>query len=301
VLYGDNNRDGQTQNPGNGIGVRAYLVQAQGVLASMNQGSLPTEVREPVLGLTAALTRSQTLAQEATQQAYKVFAVDTTGEAETIAGALQPVLVELQGTITNTLSTGAQLLTPGGERAGAADQALLPLRELLSEDTERGLLAGAGQQTELALTHLGFLQDALGQNDLTTARRHAEHVVNILEGEGGVLYGDNDRDGQPQNPGNGIGVRAYLAQAQPQAQAILETLDKGAANAEVRQRMVQLIALISRGQTLTEDGTAKGFQVFAADTPREIESITAELDLLLRELQAAIAGAFTTGAQLLPP
>ncbi|MEM8863335.1 MAG: hypothetical protein AAGD96_33915, partial [Chloroflexota bacterium] len=64
------------------------------------------------------------------------------------------------------------------------------------------------------LQHSNFAAESLAANDLAGARRHAEHTINILEGEFGENFGDLDGDGQAQNPGNGVGVMTYLLDAE---------------------------------------------------------------------------------------
>ena len=69
-------------------------------------------------------------------------------------------------------------------------------------------------QYQIALQHANLVVDSLNQGDLNEARRHAEHVINIVQGENGELFGDLDNDGQAQNPGNGVGVLTYIAAIQ---------------------------------------------------------------------------------------
>lgn len=75
------------------------------------------------------------------------------------------------------------------------------------------LRPGNGQY-QLALQHSNLVVDSLNQGDLNEARRHAEHVINIVQGENGELFGDLDNDGQAQNPGDGVGVLTYIASIQ---------------------------------------------------------------------------------------
>ncbi len=89
---------------------------------------------------------------------------------------------------------------------GVIDPATFAVQtELLSSNVRPGL-----EQYALAVQHSGLSADSLAQGNLAEARRHAEHVVNILEGEAGPNFGDLDNDGQAQNPGNGVGVFGYL-------------------------------------------------------------------------------------------
>jgi hypothetical protein len=51
---------------------------------------------------------------------------------------------------------------------------------------------------------------AISEGDLAGAKSHAEHVINIVEGESGANFGDWDGDGLVQNPGDAFGLLPYL-------------------------------------------------------------------------------------------
>jgi len=61
--------------------------------------------------------------------------------------------------------------------------------------------------------HAGEMQEALQRSDLTAARRHAEHLINLVEGKQGADYGDADGDGKVEDPGDGTGALVYLDRA----------------------------------------------------------------------------------------
>lgn len=71
-------------------------------------------------------------------------------------------------------------------------------------------LAKADEQAAVAVEHLAYLLDAIEQNNLPLAKRHTEHIINILEGEEGEHFGDVNGDGNLQNPGDSTGVLGYL-------------------------------------------------------------------------------------------
>ena len=60
------------------------------------------------------------------------------------------------------------------------------------------------------LIHTAELSEAVGRDNLETVRRHAEHLVNLIEGESGEHYGDLDGDGILEDPGDGVGLLNYL-------------------------------------------------------------------------------------------
>lgn len=91
--------------------------------------------------------------------------------------------------------------------------ALSYLRQALVEvgDTPNSTGYGIGLKTEAKLLadHAGFANDAASAGNLSTAKRHTEHVLNILYGESDSRYGDQDNDGVATNPGDGFGLLLY--------------------------------------------------------------------------------------------
>jgi len=70
------------------------------------------------------------------------------------------------------------------------------------------------QQAEVdLLIHAAELSESVGRGNLQTVRRHAEHLVNLIEGESGEHYSDLDGDGFLEDPGDGIGLLNYLQSA----------------------------------------------------------------------------------------
>lgn len=63
------------------------------------------------------------------------------------------------------------------------------------------------------LIHAVELSDSAGRGNLQTIKRHAEHLVNLIEGESGENYGDLDGDGFLEDPGDGVGLVNYLQSA----------------------------------------------------------------------------------------
>ncbi|MBI2166291.1 MAG: anti-sigma factor [Chloroflexi bacterium] len=75
---------------------------------------------------------------------------------------------------------------------------------------KKGFVVGGREQLRLAQQHLNLALSDAQKGNLTGARSHAEHVVNIIEGSKGPNYGDLDGDGQTVNPGDGNGVLEYF-------------------------------------------------------------------------------------------
>ena len=58
--------------------------------------------------------------------------------------------------------------------------------------------------------HAVELDDAVTRGSDPAMKRHAEHLVNLIEGKKGLHYGDNDANGRIEDPGDGVGLLARL-------------------------------------------------------------------------------------------
>lgn len=87
--------------------------------------------------------------------------------------------------------------------------------------------------------HAVELEDATGRNSLAATKRHAEHLINLIEGQNGVDYGDKDGDGRLEDPGDGIGL---LARLDAVATAVNDPAIAEQAGA-IRQQLDQIVAL----------------------------------------------------------
>jgi hypothetical protein len=79
------------------------------------------------------------------------------------------------------------------------------------EPTSASLRAGLPAQAGHFDSHLDFALEAVRNQDLDMAKRHAEHLVNVAEGESGNSYGDLNADGRIENPGDAFGLIPYLS------------------------------------------------------------------------------------------
>lgn len=164
------------------------------------------------------------------------------------------------------------------------EEFLVHMRQVTFEDpaNRKGFLPGAEEQLLIAIDHAGFAQEALAANDLNQARRHAEHVVNILEGKNGPHYGDLDGDGLAQNPGDGFGVLPYLEGAMEQVQLAAEIAP---ATAGMQQAAGRLRNTGDNHLNLLNAALEKALQIFAADTVTEAQPFADKLAELLNQVQ----------------
>ncbi|MCP5101670.1 MAG: hypothetical protein GY943_39515, partial [Chloroflexi bacterium] len=153
------------------------------------------------------------------------------------------------------------------------------LQQLLSDD---GLLLNAQAQAKIARQHAGFAIESLNQNNLTEAKVHAEHVINILDGETGERFGDVNLDGQAQNPGDGVGVRAYLADSRTQIR-LLQQIDPVTQNRLFY--MEQAIFAADNSLTIVNEVIDMALSLEATDTVEEAQPfIMAAIESLERLL-----------------
>jgi plastocyanin len=65
--------------------------------------------------------------------------------------------------------------------------------------------------------HAAEMSEAVSRGNLATAKRHAEHLVNLIVGKGSADYGDVDGDGVVEDPGDGTGAVVYLERVRASA------------------------------------------------------------------------------------
>ena len=175
------------------------------------------------------------------------------------------------------------------------DEFTSELRQILVDNGDGvGLLDNAVAQTAVSAQHAGFALDALAANDLTEAKMHLEHVVNILDGETGERFGDVNLDGQTQNPGNGVGVRVYLEKSRNHLETALQTDDVTIVQ---QQQGAEAITAVNNSLTTLENIFDNALRMLATDTVEEAQPIADELQAGLDELQSVdnqptIAAAF---------
>ena len=143
-----------------------------------------------------------------------------TGPAEGVLAWSQPAgetLLMQFSEILVTLESGPRAAQLGAGRvvlhARVDSGALTHVRRLLVRwpDSRYGTasLQGLRQQSASLRLHSAILREAAVNGDLAGMRRKAEHLVNLIEGSTGALFGDHDRDGRAEDPGDGVGLLPY--------------------------------------------------------------------------------------------
>ncbi len=151
--------------------------------------------------------------------------------------------------------------------------------------TSQGIVDGLRREAQTHDSHLGFAQSAIDSGNLTGAKQHLEHSINVLEGLASEAYSDwNQSGGLPENPGDGFGLIPYLRLALAMAQSELQNPEVGEQTAaSLRTLVAQLEAAIA----LAEDSSEIAQRMVAVDSIDEIRPLADEWGTML--LAASVA------------
>jgi plastocyanin len=117
------------------------------------------------------------------------------------------------------------------------------------------------QQTGDLSMHADEMQSALQRSNLATAKRHAEHVINLVEGKNGADYGDVDGDGTIQDPGDGVGLVNYLDQLLAISKPILSGEPETVTLANQVKTEILKVAADAKAASQASDPTAVSAQI----------------------------------------
>jgi len=129
------------------------------------------------------------------------------------------------------------------------------------------------------VSQAGELRRAAEHRDLQAARRAAERLVNLIEGKTGTPYGDLDKSGSVEDPGDGIGLLNYLralTKAAPEAPVASLAETVGGWLKTIRTDALAVIAAADPGAvggkvesvvTLAGRAEREGIARLAADAP----------------------------------
>ncbi|MEZ4861397.1 MAG: SUMF1/EgtB/PvdO family nonheme iron enzyme [Caldilineaceae bacterium] len=191
----------------------------------------------------------------------------------------------LSGQVVFTATLPEQLFT-----------ALAPLL-IKSDFGPQGLLVAAHGQGQIAVQHTGFLRNALDTTDLPEARRHSEHIVNILDGESGLVYTDLDRDGLIQNPGDGVGVRVYLEESSKAMAGLADALAGTDVATTTLNAIPPALAGLKESQQFISASFDQAFKILSADTVTEANTFAGELVTLVANIDSHITEAYSVTLQ----
>jgi hypothetical protein len=163
--------------------------------------------------------------------------------------------------------------------AGTVDLAAIAMIRLLHDaspdsPTSTAVLDGLAAQLHHFTSHLSLALEAISGGDLAGARLHSEHVINIIEGRSGAMFGDWNSDGLVQNPGDDFGLLPYMRllailSGSPAQQTGTE-LDPQSPEAIFGDRIVRLIAMTEETRDLMS-------RIATADLITEVEPLSSEV------------------------
>ncbi|MBK8903318.1 MAG: DUF420 domain-containing protein [Anaerolineaceae bacterium] len=158
-------------------------------------------------------------------------------------------------------------------------QALALMRTItvVNGDAPAAYALGARQQAEELLRHAEFVQTAFDLLSIADAQRHAEHIVNVLNGTQGEHFGDLDGAHGVQNPGDGFGLVPYVTVLQETAVAAANAPD--ATNA-IQIHSTHVIMATDNALDWAAQIEAAALQILAANSVGEIETFVATITQL---------------------
>lgn len=123
--------------------------------------------------------------------------------------------------------------------------------------------------------HLGYSVQGATADNLAEAKVHAEHVVNIAGGRLDEAYGDWNADGLVQNPGDDVGLIAYLSILSRYAHSVLQASDATQESIDLANDVISRVDELS---TIAAHGRDVAERIAAADTIEEVKPLSSELD-----------------------
>jgi len=138
-----------------------------------------------------------------------------------------------------------------------------------------GYIVGMHDNSDALLAHAAELKTAAARGSLPAMKRHAEHLLNLLEGSKGKDYGDGDKNGAVEDPGDGFGYVVYAEQAALHAQAMASAPD---ATAAIRQRAAEMQSQAAFVKKLSDTMIQDSLAVLGAGNAASMAAQAAETD-----------------------
>ena len=158
------------------------------------------------------------------------------------------LLAKYNGFSVTQETAGSNPTAPSGSvlvTNSLAPEALGPVRQLLvaSSDAPAQTPYAVGLITlsEELFRHAKAVNGATILGDTAGQNRHIEHMLTIIEGQGGEHYTDFDHDGAIQDPGDGFGILHYTDGVAAQAAAAV-TAAGASDNVRIHAAEVQVLA-----------------------------------------------------------
>ncbi len=139
----------------------------------------------------------------------KVFHIYTDPARQNLMASYDGVQVTLEPVGDSDPAPGEVIFS--GRQAPQANDLLRDIT-VSAEGTPGNVGYGIGGRlmAEEIIRHALFLELAFELGSLADAQRHAEHIINVIEGTEGEFYGDHDGAHGAQDPGDGYGIIPYI-------------------------------------------------------------------------------------------
>ncbi len=158
-----------------------------------------------------------------------------------------------------------------------------------------GYLIGLYNRRDDLSIHAAELRDALVRNNLPTMKRHAEHLINLLEGLKGKDFGDGDKNGRVEDPGDGYGMIPYVEQILQRAQGAANSPD---ATDSAKQRATELQVEATNVKQWADTILKDALAVLAAGSVQQAAAQIQEVNTLA---QVAVKGQDKNGNGKIEP
>lgn len=136
-------------------------------------------------------------------------------------------------------------------------------------DSIEAVLSGITAQVGHYDSHRNFAINSAGEGDLAGAKSHSEHVLNIIEGRSGELYGDWNGNELVENPGDDVGLMVYIQLLQ----AYLEGAERLAIDEATRTAAVDAQNVLTQIRERISQARTTARQIALADTIEIVEEV----------------------------
>ena len=131
---------------------------------------------------------------------------------------------------------------------------------------------------------------AVTRGELGTAKRHAEHLVNLIAGKSSTDYGDVDGDGNIEDPGDGTGALVYLKRVRDAVQQ--SGGDAARANAILDQMATSLTRIVADAKAVVQAQAAGGVTQSIEESSALVDRLRSSPDPLINQLAQAMGSPF---------
>lgn len=148
-------------------------------------------------------------------------------------------------------------------------------------------LIGLRKQADVVMAHVSLTHLFVDSEDIVSIHRHAEQMVNTLEGAAGKHFGDVDGDGRILNPGDGFGLLpsdrldGYINAVRAHAEAAARAPD---AIDQIKVHARHVVIAMDNAQRWAVQLDAKALELAQANDTASTQAILLEMQPLAKNL-----------------